>query len=271
MAYETLDPTTMMEIDCAAVREALATGSGADAPEVQAHLDSCPLCGMRGVAQAEQPGAEAVEELFGVVEQAIAQERGAAAWLKERSTRARAAWVAAALVGVLLAVWVLARRPDIGASWSPRVLVELGCLGVAWAVTLRLALRPLHLPELGRAPAVSAVAFGAGLPVMLALLPAAALPDPAGAAPRGILACFGFGALLCLPVLGPLLVAQRGGGRRWLALALAAVVGGLAANLALELHCPSTHPVHLLLGHAGVSVVLLALLLPVGGWLGRRG
>lgn len=40
---------------------------------------------------------------------------------------------------------------------------------------------------------------------------------------------------------------------------LAAVGGGLAGNAALELHCPSAAPLHLLLGHATIGIALVVL------------
>jgi len=48
--------------------------------------------------------------------------------------------------------------------------------------------------------------------------------------------------------------AHAGLGRRL----LAAAAAGLAADLALELHCPIDDPGHLLAGHAAVGVALAA-------------
>jgi hypothetical protein len=62
---------------------------------------------------------------------------------------------------------------------------------------------------------------------------------------------------------------DRGRHGAWPGALTAAGAAGLTGILALELHCPLTHPTHLVVGHATVGSVLL---LVYGGftWLRRR-
>ena len=76
--------------------------------------------------------------------------------------------------------------------------------------------------------------------------------------PEGALSCFLYGALFTLP-LGILLWAFDRDDRPTLrTVCLSAAALGLSANLVLELHCPSGHPLHLLLGHASIGLAWLA-------------
>ena len=105
------------------------------------------------------------------------------------------------------------------------------------------------------------VGFVAGLvaPFLFALGPS---PSPFGDIPgvtfvQATVGCFVLGALVGGFVVVGLRLLDRGGHRSREAALFAATAGGLAANAALELHCPATAPAHLLLGHASVALVLV--------------
>jgi hypothetical protein len=85
---------------------------------------------------------------------------------------------------------------------------------------------------------------------------------------RRAAACFFFGALFGLPILLSILAVDRGLGRTNVALLGAASVG-LTGNLALQLHCPLTHPLHLVPGHATIGIVAIAVA-GVLVWIRRR-
>ena len=69
------------------------------------------------------------------------------------------------------------------------------------------------------------------------------------------LRCLLIGSAVAAGMYAVLRGLDRGGSRRLL---LMAACAGLAANLMLQLHCPKTAPLHLLLGHLGVVGVCFA-------------
>ena len=84
---------------------------------------------------------------------------------------------------------------------------------------------------------------------------ASAQPQGAGAVLLRALPCLGVGMSIALIGSIALRAFDRGGSR---ALVLLASAGGVAANLLLLLHCPLTAPAHLLLGHLGVLLLVVA-------------
>jgi hypothetical protein len=110
---------------------------------------------------------------------------------------------------------------------------------------------------------VLATATAGALLVLLAVyaMPAAHVAHPASMQARGWVAllhraapCLVIGVVLGAIVYAVLGLLDRGGTRRAL---VTAAASGLAANLALHLHCPVTAPLHMVLGHLGVAVVLV--------------
>jgi hypothetical protein len=152
-----------------------------------------------------------------------------------------------------------------------RVTLVLSVLGVLVALLVRLALRPLQAAP--PSPGTVRVAAAAGLivPVVFALTP----PDPISAslAAPGMLAatlsCFLFGALPGVLLVLVLRALDRNALRSSDAALIAAASGGLSGNAALELHCPSTAPLHLVLGHATVGAALVLAVLAMRSFARR--
>ena len=129
------------------------------------------------------------------------------------------------------------------------------------ACDLLLALRPLSrapLPHWAHRTAIAGALLGLGV---VYALPAAHEDHPAsqvaqGLAPlfAGALRCLVVGLVLSVVVYALLRALDRGGASRAL---LAAACSGFAANFALQLHCPVTMPVHMLLGHLGVALLFV--------------
>jgi hypothetical protein len=227
----------------------------------------------RELSRVLQPAIEPAPELadlLGSVKQQIARERGIMAWTRSRTTPART-WIAAAVVGVpavLTAVFWL--RPDIGVYPVGRMIGVLALMVALIGLALSWVLRPLYRPALpswagGRAVIAAAVL---GLLLVHSLPMADAAQPAARQAPRfsalvwGAEPCWVVGSLLAVGVFFVLVALDRGGFGR--GAAVRASAGGLCANLVLQLHCPNTSPLHLLLGHFGVlaCMLLAATLVP---------
>jgi hypothetical protein len=192
----------------------------------------------------------------------LAEERGPAAWLRSRSTPVRGVLGGAAVALVVVATMAIWLRPDFEVYPAGRMLALLALLAGLIIVHLILVLWPLQLPAAPRWLSRAAViAAPLGLLVLYAL-PAAHNVHPRSLHPEGLWPMFQ-AALWCLligtAVAGGLYVVlrslDRGGTQRLL---LMAACAGLAANLMLQLHCPKTAPMHLLIGHLGVVGICFA-------------
>jgi hypothetical protein len=211
--------------------------------------------------KAEPPPGD-LDALYAQLTGSVAAERGLRAWLRARSTGTRAllATSVMALLAVLSAT--VFQRPDLGVYPGARMAGVLLVIGAGVTLLLALALRPLQRP----APPAWALALataGALLALLAAYaMPAAHLAHPASLQAPGLLPllqralpCLVIGVVLGGVVYAALVSLDRGGSRRALATAAAS---GLAANLVLHLHCPVTEPMHMVLGHLGVAVFLIA-------------
>jgi hypothetical protein len=241
------------ELDCVDVHEALFAGRPLSAAEAD-HVATCPLCSR---AMPEEP-LDPSFDLFAEVNASVQSERGLVARARSLSTPERV--LAGVLAAGVLAVGMALTRPRwaFGPVPMDRVGPELAALLVAFAAVLWLALRPLQSAPPDRRLVLGAVAVGLLVPAVLAFTaPAAPLAEVAAQSmPKPTLSCFLFGALPGTLFVLALRALDRGAHGVGDAALLAAVGGGLCANIALELHCPSAAPLHLLFGHATVGVVL---------------
>jgi hypothetical protein len=241
------------ELDCVDVREALFSGRPLSAAEAE-HAAACPVCSQ---ALPVDDAAEPAANLFASVEAAVAEERGLAAWLRNLPTAVRlfiGADVAVALVAIMALGWP---RSAYGSMPVERAVLAVTVMGLLYALVLRQALRPLHAAPANRAFVATVFAAGLLLPVLFALFPAEGPGDSAFDAVRTAAACFWFGTVPGALLVVALRLLDRGAHSVGDVALLAAVGGGLVGNAALELHCPSTAPLHLLLGHATVGVALV--------------
>jgi hypothetical protein len=140
---------------------------------------------------------------------------------------------------------------------------------------MRVALRPLQVRALPAGYRIAIAAAAVIMPFVIAAAPAAhaAHASSLGGVGDGLLQraaqCFAFGSALALPPLVLLWALDRGAHRSWLEALSAAGAAGLVGIVALELHCPLTHPAHLVAGHATVGAMLV-LAYGLVTWL-RRG
>ncbi|HEX7668562.1 MAG TPA: hypothetical protein VF395_03215, partial [Polyangiaceae bacterium] len=210
-----------------------------------------------GASGASEAGDSAA--LFVAVQADLSHERGPAAWLRGLPTRNRLALAAVFSAALVATIGVTLPRSRFGPMPPSRVVLVVTVLAAVLALTLRLALRPLQAAPLSRT--LSGVCFAAGL-VLPLLFAAGPFPTEFALSPgvsfvSAALGCFLLGAITGGLVVVLLRALDRGAhGSRRMAL-LAATAGGLAANAALELHCPVTAPAHLLVGHAAVALALV--------------
>lgn len=244
------------ELDCVDVREALFAGRPLSAAEAE-HAATCPIC-----SQAPGGGEALEPPLFAELEDAVRRERGFTAWLRSLPTPVRF-FAAIDSAAVFILAMVLARpRWAFGPMPLFRVVPVVAVLAAELGVVLWLALRPLQAAPPNRKLVLGSIFAGLLVPVVFAMLP----PDaPAVAAPTAsemttaMVACFLFGAVPGGLLVFALRALDRNGHGGTDVSVLAAVGGGLAGNAALELHCPSAAPVHLLLGHATLGIALVVL------------
>ncbi len=189
-------------------------------------------------------------------------ERGLRAWLRCRPTRLR--WLIALTVAAVvpLMVALASRRPDVGVYPGFRMALEIAALALAAGGMLVVALWPMQrAPARGRQLALMLAAVV--LPI-LASLPAAHHADPRSLAGAGddlfarAAGCFAYAVVTALPAaLAARLLRRDASGSTAVELAFAfgaALVGGLAVYL----HCPIVHGVHIWLGHVPVLVPFVA-------------
>lgn len=249
-----------------------------DDPEVIAHIESCEACaelatdgarlgralGPPTWTSGEGPSAAELERLFAGVEADVARERGAMAWLRARSQTARVLAFAALIVVEAVLVIGFVPRSDLGIYPALRHAVFVALLSGMALVAAWQSLRPL---QAARAPAwlSRSIALGAvALPFLIGMMPR--VPDHHALGHDGTgssmfevaFYCLALGSFFGLVVIALLRKVDRGTHGNAARATLAALAGGLAGTLMTHLHCPLNNPVHLLLGHAPVGLLLAA-------------
>jgi hypothetical protein len=265
-------------LECAEIRSGFVAGRVPAGSGVDAHLKECAHCRElfardaelgRRLAQAVLPAPEP-GDLFAQIDRDVGQERGLRAKLRAWPLRTRLAtlWIVALLLPVSS---VLARGPTEG-SIRPNYSVPML---YAIAIVLLAAYRRGGSWLLRGATVSAAGGKDRLIALGLLLLPAAVLAfSPMGArSPEALAAfgnpanCFGYGALLSLPVVVLYWLFERRDRVPLAGLVAAGGLAGLAANVLLHVHCASAHLGHLLLGHATIGVawalVIAALARPL--------
>lgn len=191
------------------------------------------------------------------IHDAIRAERGVAAALRAFPTLRREALAAGFVLVLALLVLAATPRGDLATYPGHRMLLALGLLAVAAAGALRGTLRPLHRPA---APASQWLPIFLGVlfvPLALAILPDAYTGAPLHAHVTvpvldAAWRCLVFGVVTGAPFVVAARFLDRTGLRLHSHLHFAGAAAALAGNLNLQLHCPITDPLHLVLGHATV-------------------
>jgi hypothetical protein len=246
-------------VNCVDVREARLRGTPLSA-EATEHALGCPVCSADIVAEGAPD--DGLDELFRGIETKLKHERGIAGWLRSRATPVRLI-VAVVWIGLLTALSALGMpRTRFAPLPLDRVVLVFSTLSVLAAVLLRLDLRPAQSPAPSDRSVLAALAGGLLFPVAAAFLPAGAhgfdhYVQYTNA--QATVGCFVIGTVAAVLVVVMLRMLDRSAHDSRLSSILAAVTGGVAGNLALELHCPVTAPGHLLAGHATVGVMLVLL------------
>ncbi len=250
---------------CEGARAAIAAGREDDA--TLAHLETCEACQRAldaGVALSPPPAPAPAPALRERLDRDLAAERGPIAWLRERPLAFRALPCLLALCAWLAQSAAASVHRDLDAYPRARLLGLVLALLVCGALPLGLSLRSLARRALPVALERTLVALAIALPVFLALLPEAHTPGPwAG---RGLgselapfsLHCFGVGTGIALSLLLLLRLADRAAHAAPSRATLAAAACAAFGNLVLFVRCPLDAPLHLLLGHATVGLVLAA-------------
>ncbi len=212
---------------------------------------------LAGAREDDAPRAD-YEALFEGIESRIGEaEKKPSFWLRTRSTLARRGAAALTAVAVIVVGGVVLTKREIGAIDPLQLALSVGAIGTLLGLSLHHALRPLHKPPLSPLARGVTVALALIATFVLALFP----PHDEGAAPfaRPLLdtvsPCLFYGLLMGVPVYLALRLLDRGTSTSSL---LAACAAGLAGNLAVTLHCPSSEPMHLMLAHFTVALLFVA-------------
>jgi hypothetical protein len=186
--------------------------------------------------------------------------------LRALATPQRLALALAAGVGSGLLYFLVWRRPD----WDVYPMVRMGLLVVAMlaamAIGVILAMPRYFSPRksaVGRAVALVFLGIVAFLPAVLpeahALHPASLPTDRFWGR---VATCLGLGTLAAVPVVALIWALKRDDGFEWWSTLALGLVAAVAANLALQLHCPIVDSMHILFGHSALAVIYA-----VAAWL----
>lgn len=270
-----------MRESCHSAQEIIARGDGPAHAQVIAHAETCDECRERlGLAAllpvgAPQDGASAEMSATSWPElhTELDAQRGLLTRLRSLGRTSRFLMVAG-LGGAITLAQLLNQRADLAVYPGSRMVAVLLPLAALVLLVWWWGLRPLHRPGLRTGARWALTVSLLLLPVALAMLPqvhtghAASVGGTGHALLPRALACFLYGAVFAAPVIGLALLLDRSSWRTAVPPLMAFGGAALVGFLLLQLHCPLTHPAHLVAGHASLSVV--AVLGVVAWWSLRR-
>ncbi len=238
------------------------TADDVDDRELEGDIEACRLLTRRAGLSGDVPAIELVP-LRARVEGQLASETGWLARLRALRTGQRLALVLALVLLLALLVAATTPRADLGQLALTPMMATLGVLTAATALAAWRLLRPLHAPPPHPWASRALLVVGVLTPCVLAFVPghqgAGAAVGEGAAFMASCGKCLGFGGVLGLPVLLLALWARRAQTDGAAVAALGGVAAGLAGNVTLQLHCPITEPLHVLVGHATLLVLLGAV------------
>jgi hypothetical protein len=251
--------------------------------KVEDHLGTCASCaafaeafdllGAPGVVAGHEAD---LDETFQAIEIHLRGRSRLRTWLADQPTPLRLAEVLAVGALVLAAIWVLKRRADWEVYPILRWLIEASGLAALVVAYTGAVTRPLYRP-----PYRAGSVLAAGVAALCALAAPLLLPLAHEAHPESLkglgpdlasraIACYAWGSAIGAGVATAAYLVTRGvdalsGLSPGLFLLL-----GLFSALALHIHCPIVHPLHIALGHTSVTLTSLMAFLVLRRFLLRR-
>jgi len=240
-----------MNVSCAELREAFRRGDRPQGDAVDRHVADCAACrellrspDLGELLARPEPTLELDPALEARVGSDIERERGLRAVVRALPTWQRALLCVAAVVGLVALQAGLRPSPGRGDWVAP--------FSAAFLLAAAAVLASARATPVWQKGAALVVAFG--VPALVWGVTATDSGDIASP-----LSCLAYGAAFTLPLLGVFIAVERRDRLGPVDAALLAGALGLVAAIVLEFHCASTHRVHLLLGHAGVGWLFLAV------------
>ncbi|HKA89337.1 MAG TPA: hypothetical protein VKE22_16835 [Haliangiales bacterium] len=252
------------------MEKALLDGRKPAGPELHAHLAGCDSCRFlcedggpvaRALAGSAPPDRTDLAALEQRLADDVAADRGIVGALRALPRPARFGLVAVLIGLEVLFFYGLMRRGDMDVYPAARMAAILAAYGLLALAAAWVAFRPLHLPPSPAWVPRALVAIGLFLPVAIALLPEVPTTAFKPGYSVAVLAfkCFSHGGALAAAVIFAARALDRAGHGGAIPAALAAIAGGAAGVLALQLECPINHSIHLLTGHATVPAGMLLI------------
>ena len=257
---------------CNEVHAAIQEGVSTENLPHSSHIDSCAACQER-VMTARLLHSEPADSLptfdFSSLKEAtqhqLHQERSRLGHLRSLTTGRHRIIIGSVAVVLILQVALFLTRPDLSVYPLGRMATLVALLSGIGLASLFLSTRPLHAP-----PPSSLATWGVGSAAVLSalivgLLPQAHTDHPASLAGAGpdlwplAAGCFFMGVLIAAPIVLIAWIIDRQSTFRTSRGVLIALCASLAGLIALQSHCPITHPTHLLAGHTTVSLAAMLL------------
>jgi hypothetical protein len=238
----------MSAVNCTEVRDSFRRGERPAGAAVEQHVAECAACRELSTSDVLGPllatsgvRAPAVDpRLEAEIAAVLLSERGPRAALRALPSWLRVALTACGALALALGQFLL--RPSPGTARAIPALATLSLIAFAVLLSSARAVRDWQK---------AAVCWlGAGLPGFLALGLFASEPPRESYAHA--FACFGYGTVFALPLLGLLTLLERRERLPPLDAALLGASSGLIGAIVLDLHCADTHPAHQFLGHVSV-------------------